>query len=172
MLTSTCPWWTATARSIPIGCCALRLSSAHRRAVPGPGQRQSHSGRRPLCGVPVAVARSVDRPVRYITLADNTSTTKLKGKQLCASCVIMMAGRTMLKMKLPREKKKRLAHRNSWKNVLMEIICAMPVNPRPTGGGLFRAPPPSGFLEISSKPMQVSPPNLQYPLSQHFYTLC
>ena len=38
------------------------------------------------------------------------------------------------------------------------------------GGGLFRAP--SRFLAISSKPMQVSPPNLQYPLSQQFYTLC
>ena len=43
-------------------------------------------------------------------------------------------------------------------------------NPRPTGGGYFE--PPSRFLAISSKPMQVSPPNLQYPLSQHFYTLC
>ena len=101
MLISTSPWWTATARSIPIGCCALRLSSAHRRAVPGPGQRQSHSGRRPQCGVSVAVGRAADRPVRYITLADNASTTKLKGKQLWASCVIMMAGRTILKMKLP-----------------------------------------------------------------------
>ena len=99
MLTSTCPWWTATARSIPIGCCALRLSSAHRRAVPGPGQRQSHSGRRPQRGVPVAVGRSADRPVRYITLADNASTTKLKGKQLCASCVIKMAGRALEKSK-------------------------------------------------------------------------
>ena len=48
----------------------------------------------------------------------------------------------------------------------------MDLNPRPTGGGLFRAPPPSGFLAISSKSMQVSPPNLQYPLSQQFYTLC
>ena len=38
------------------------------------------------------------------------------------------------------------------------------------GGGLFQAP--SRFLAISSKPMQVAPPNLQYPLSQHFYTLC
>ena len=37
MLTSIYPWWTATTRSIPIGCCALRLGSAHRRAVPGPG---------------------------------------------------------------------------------------------------------------------------------------
>ena len=46
------------------------------------------------------------------------------------------------------------------------------INPRLTGGGLFRAPPPSRFLAISSKPMQVSPPNLQYLLSQHFYTLC
>ena len=27
-------------------------------------------------------------------------------------------------------------------------------------GGLFRAPPPYRFLAISSKPMQVSPPNL------------
>ena len=32
-------------------------------------------------------------------------------------------------------------------------------NPRPTGGGLFRAPP-SRFLAISSKSMQLSPPNL------------
>ena len=78
MLTSTCPWWTATARSIPIGCYALRLSSAHRRAVPGPGQRQSHSGRRPQCGVSVAVGRSADRLVRYITLADNASTVDNK----------------------------------------------------------------------------------------------
>ena len=45
------------------------------------------------------------------------------------------------------------------------------INPRPTGGGAISSPP-SGFLAISSKPMQVSPPNLQYPLSQHFYTLC
>ena len=40
----------------------------------------------------------------------------------------------------------------------------------PLGGGYFE--PPSGFLAISSKPMQVSQPNLQYPLSQQFYTLC
>ena len=46
-----------------------------------------------------------------------------------------------------------------------------PLNPRPTGG-LFRAPPPSRFLAISSKPMQISPPNMQYPFSQQFYTLC
>ena len=44
-------------------------------------------------------------------------------------------------------------------------------NPRPTGGGGYFEPP-SRFLAISSKPMQVAPPNLQYPLSQHFYTLC
>ena len=55
-------------------------------------QRQSHSGRRPQCGVSVAVGRAADRPVRYMTLADNASTAKLKGKQLCASCVIKMAG--------------------------------------------------------------------------------
>ena len=41
----------------------------------------------------------------------------------------------------------------------------------PLGGGAISSPP-SRFLAISSKPMQVSPPNLQYPLSQHFYTLC
>ena len=87
-----------------IGCCALRLGSAHRRPVPGPGQRQSHSGRRPQCWVPVAVGRAADRPVRYITLADNACTAKLKGKQLCASCVIKMAGQIRLKMKLPGEK--------------------------------------------------------------------
>ena len=45
------------------------------------------------------------------------------------------------------------------------------INPRPTGGGGYFEPP-SRFLAISSKPLQVSPPNLQYPLSQHFYTLC
>ena len=44
--------------------------------------------------------------------------------------------------------------------------------PAPTGGGGGYFEPPSRFLTISSKPMQVSPPNLQYPLSQHFYTLC
>ena len=44
-------------------------------------------------------------------------------------------------------------------------------NPRPTGGGGYFEPP-SRFLAISSKPIQVSLPNLQYPLSQHFYTLC
>ena len=38
------------------------------------------------------------------------------------------------------------------------------------GGGYFE--PPSRFLAISSKPMQVSPPNLQYPLSLQLYTLC
>ena len=52
------------------------------------------------CGVPVAVGQSADRPVRCITLADNASTTKLKGKQLCASCVIKIA-KTILNMKLP-----------------------------------------------------------------------
>ena len=46
------------------------------------------------------------------------------------------------------------------------------INPRPTGGGAISSPPPFRFLVISSKPMQVSPPNLQQPLSQHFYTLC
>ena len=40
----------------------------------------------------------------------------------------------------------------------------------PLGGGYFE--PPSRFLAVSSKPMQVSPPNLQYPLSQQFYILC
>ena len=45
------------------------------------------------------------------------------------------------------------------------------INPRPTGGGGYFEPP-SRFLAISSKPMHVSPPNLQYPLSQQFYTLC
>ena len=60
---------------------------------------QSHSGRRPQCGVSVAVkvavGRAADRPVRYIIFkADNAFTTKLKGKQLCASCVIKMAGTT------------------------------------------------------------------------------
>ena len=45
------------------------------------------------------------------------------------------------------------------------------INPRPTGGGGYFEPT-SRFLAISSEPMQVSPPNLQYPLSQHFYTLC
>ena len=37
-------------------------------------------------------------------------------------------------------------------------------------GGLFRATP-SRFLATSYKPIQVSPPNFQYPLSQQFYTL-
>ena len=41
----------------------------------------------------------------------------------------------------------------------------------PLGGGAISSPP-SGFLAISSKSIQVSPPNLQYPLSQQFYTLC
>ena len=36
-------------------------------------------------------------------------------------------GRTILKMKLPREKLKKVSTTNSWKNVLMEIQCAMPV---------------------------------------------
>ena len=44
------------------------------------------------------------------------------------------------------------------------------VNPRPTGGGAISSPP-SGILAISSKPMQISPPYLQYPLSQHFYSI-
>ena len=35
----------------------------------------------------------------------------------------------------------------------------------PLGGGAISSPL-SRFLAISSKPMQVSPPNLQYPLSQ------
>ena len=63
-----------------------------RTSVNQPSQRQSHSGRRPQCGVPGAVGRAADRPVRYIALADNASTTKLKGKQLCASCVTKMEG--------------------------------------------------------------------------------
>ena len=41
----------------------------------------------------------------------------------------------------------------------------------PLGGGGISSPP-SRFIAISSKPMQVSPPNLQYPLSHPFYTLC
>ena len=41
----------------------------------------------------------------------------------------------------------------------------------PLGGGAISSPP-SRFLAISSKPMQVSAPNLQYPLSQQLYTLC
>ena len=40
----------------------------------------------------------------------------------------------------------------------------------PLGGGAISSSP--RFLAISSKPMQVSSPNLQYPLSQQFYTLC
>ena len=46
-----------------------------------------------------------------------------------------------------------------------------PLTRAPLGGGAISSPP-SGFLAISSKPMQVSPLNLQYPLSQQFYTLC
>ena len=42
----------------------------------------------------------------------------------------------------------------------------------PLGGGGYFEPSPSRFLTISSKPMQVSPLNWQYPLSQQFYTLC
>ena len=34
--------------------------------------------RRPQCGVPVAVGQSADRPMRYITLADNASTVHNK----------------------------------------------------------------------------------------------
>ena len=45
------------------------------------------------------------------------------------------------------------------------------LNPRPTWGGGGYSKPPSRFLAIFSKPMQVSPPNLQYPLSQQFNTL-
>ena len=45
------------------------------------------------------------------------------------------------------------------------------LNPRPTGGGAISSPT-SRFLAISSKPMPLSSPNLQYPLSQQFYTLC
>ena len=55
-------------------------------------------------------------------------------------------------------------------NILVLFII-MVINPRPTGGrGYFE--PPSRFLAISSTPMQVSPPNLQYPPSQQFYTFC
>ena len=50
------------------------------------------------------------------------------------------------------------------------LICKL-VNQRPTGGGGYFEPP-SRFFAISSKPMQISPPNLQYPLSKHFCTLC
>ena len=45
---------------------------------------QSHSGRRPRCGVPVAVGRAADWPVRYITLADNASTVHNKTKRKTA----------------------------------------------------------------------------------------
>ena len=54
---------------------------------------------------------------------------------------------------------------------MVAFVLSSEAIPRPTGGGYFE-PPPSRFLAISSKPMQVSPPNLQYPISQHFYTLC
>ena len=62
------------------------------------------------------------------------------------------------------------------KNCIMKIINNVfekndegglfPLTRAPLGGGYFE--PLSRFLAISSKPMQVSPPNLQYPLSQHF----
>ena len=53
----------------------------------------------PPCGrsVKVAVGAATNQPVRYITVAVNASTTKLKGKQLCASCVIKMAGESKIK---------------------------------------------------------------------------
>ena len=60
---------------------------------------------------------------------------------------------------------------------LSDIVCNLCMVDKPNltraplGGGAISSPP-SGFLAISSKPMQVSPPNLQYPLSQQFYTLC
>ena len=54
--------------------------------------------------------------------------------------------------------------------ICIKSIFIIDLTRAPLGGGLFRAP--SRFLAISSKPMQVSPPNLQYPLSQQFYTLC
>ena len=47
-----------------------------------------------------------------------------------------------------------------------------PLTYAPLGGGGAISSPPSSFLAISSKPMQVSPQNLQCPLSQHFYALC
>ena len=43
------------------------------------------------------------------------------------------------------------------------------LNPRPTEG-YFESP--SRFLAIASIPMELSPPNLQYPLFQQFYTFC
>ena len=63
---------------------------------------------------------------------------------------------------------------NSWMRPT-ELYCTRLVQqssyPAPHWGAIS-SPPPSRFLAISSKPMQVSPPNLQYPLSQQFYTLC
>ena len=63
--------------------------------------------------------------------------------------------------------------RSTWENSHIQRKLARPsaslviINPP---WGLFRAP--SRFLMISSKPMQLSSPNLQYPLSQQFCTLC
>ena len=64
--------------------------------------------------------------------------------------------------------------RNECRDIVLEheyvIVNSMLTRAPLGGGGYFE--PPSRFLAISSKPMQVSSPILQYPLSQHFYTLC
>ena len=60
-----------------------------------------------------------------------------------------------------------MAHAKHVKQLYVPIV-----NPAPHWGRGAISSPLSRFLEISSKPLQVSPPNLQYPLSQHFYTLC
>ena len=65
---------------------------------------------------------------------------------------------------------KQLKRSKKIQQVVTQSLIAVMLNPRPTGGAI--SSPLSRFLAISSKPMQVSPPNLQYPLSQHFYTLC
>ena len=60
---------------------------------------------------------------------------------------------------------KRTTETHSKGFVVIGILTRAPLG----GGGYFESP--SCFLAIFSKPMQVSPPNLQYPLSQHLYTL-
>ena len=60
-------------------------------------------------------------------------------------------------------------HRQFFQGFQMPLVFLESVQQFRRWEGGISSPP--RFLAISSKPMQLSPPNLQYPLSQQFYTL-
>ena len=108
MLTSTYPWWTATTRSIPIGCCALRLGSAHTGGL-------CRAGSAAVALRPPAAVRGLGRgegrggaghePARAIhhlsrQCLHNKTERKTTMRKLCDKD----GGESKVKMKLTREK--------------------------------------------------------------------